>query len=88
MADNYEMKYTGVVKSISEDYEDSKMRRLDIEPSNYPKPKKKKGEPTPFVERRSETVSADMAKGLSVGDRVEVVTMISKALKRRQPQVR
>ncbi len=88
MHESYEMKYTGVVKSISEDYEDPKMRRLDIEPNNYPKPKKKKGEPTAYVERRSETVSADMAKGLNVGDSVEIVTMISKTSKRRQPQVR
>ncbi len=88
MHESHESKYTGVVQGIHEDYEDEKLVRLEIKPGNRPKPKKKKGEPTPYVETRSETVSMEMGRGLKIGDRVQVVTTVGKVRKRGQPQVR
>ncbi len=88
MHESYEMKYTGVVKSLHEDYEDEKLVRLEIKPGNRPKPKKKKGDAPVYVETRSETVSMEMARDLKIGDRVQVVTTVGKVRKRRQPQVR
>lgn len=76
---DYSAKYRGTVKGITEDYDDKKLVRLEINPSNLPKPKRKKGEPQPvYVPTRSETISKDMAAHLSIGDTVECVTTIRK----------
>ncbi len=85
---SHESKYSGVVKGIHEDYEDEKLVRLEIKPGNRPRPKTKKGEPTAYVETRSETISMEMGRGLKIGDRVQVVTTVGKVRKRGQPQVR
>lgn len=88
MSESHESKYRGKVCGIHYDYEDKKLGRLEIEPSNAPKPKKKKGQPTPWVETRNETVSVEMARGLKLGDQVSIITTVSKVAKRAQPQVR
>lgn len=71
---DYSAKYRGTVKGLHEDYDDKKLVRLEIEPSNLPKPKK--GEV--FERTRSETISQDMAQHLAIGDQVECVTTIKK----------
>ena len=88
--DSHESKYRGKVKGIHYDYDDTKLARLEIEPSNAPKPKKKKGQPTPWVETRNETVSVEMARGLKLGDQVRIVTTVAKVGKagKGQPQLR
>ncbi len=88
MSDSHEMKYSGKVKGIHEDYEDPNLVRLDVEPGNHPKRKKKKSGEIAWRETRSETVSAEMARNLSIDDRVEVVTIVRKPAKRSRPQVR
>ncbi len=76
MHGTHSSKYRGKVTSVHRDYEDPKMARLEIELAGMPKPKAKKGEEMPYVPTRTETVSDAMAKGLSLDDEVEVVTMI------------
>jgi hypothetical protein len=88
MSESHESKYRGKVRGILYDYEDDKLARLEINPSNAPKPKKKKGQSTPWVETRSETVSVEMARALDLGDEVSIITTVSKIAKRPQPQVR
>lgn len=85
---DHESKYAGVVKGIHEDYEDENLVRLEIKPGNRPKPKTKKGEPAPYVETRSETISMEMGRNLKIGDHVETVTTVRRVRKRGQPQVR
>lgn len=72
--------YRGTVKGIHEDYDDKDLVRLEIE---LPKPpaKKVKGNGNPpalSAPSRSETVSRAMASHLSIGDRIECVTTVSK----------
>lgn len=78
---DYSATYRGTVKAMHEDYDDTKLVRLEIAPTNMPKPKRKKGEPqaaSNYVPTRSETISKDMAAHLTIGDTVECVTTIKK----------
>lgn len=88
MLHGHESKYRGVIKGIHEDYEDKNLGRLEIEPTNHPKRKTKKGEAALPEMTRSETVSMEMARAVKMGDEIDVVTTVTKVSKRGQPQVR
>jgi hypothetical protein len=74
----YSAKYRGVVKGLHEDYEDKSLVRLEIERTDHPKPKTKKGVPEPYMPTQSQTISKEMAQHFAIGDRVECETTVRK----------